>query len=140
MTSVLRRTDQIGPRIRYLLVTAVGASGADSLNLSNANIFAFSSNQQRFGPVDQVQDGTVSSFTCTPVSLTIGSLYRDTGRSLYVYNILGAGGLQVAIFRQVIPMSGYNSEGISATQDSGPSLYVKVWSATGNGVVVSRTG
>ena len=139
MTSVLRRIDQIGPRIRYLLVTMAPTPDV-SANLASPGVYAFTVPQNTFGPVDQVQDGTLASVGATIFALTAGKLYRDTGRSLYVYNYLGAGGLQVAIFRQVIPMSGYNSEGISATQDSDPSLYVKVWSATGNGVVVSRTG
>jgi hypothetical protein len=139
MTSVLRRIDQIPERVRYLLVTMVPTADV-SANLSSPGVYAFTVPQTTFGPIDQVQDGTLASVGATISTLTIGKLYRDTGRSLYVYNYLGAGGLQVAIFRQVIPMSGYNSEGISAIQDSSTKLYVKVWSATGNGVVVSRTG
>lgn len=138
MTSVLRRYDQINPRVRCLLVVAAPIFDV-SLNLSSGGVTAFTVPQGTFGPVDTIQDGSLASYGATLQALTIGTLYRDMGRSLYVYDVLGAGGTQVAIFRQVKLMyNGYGSEGIYSW--TGPSVYVKVWSATGFGVAVSRVG
>lgn len=138
MTSVLRRYDQIEPRIRYLLVNQAPQFDV-SANLSSGGVTSFTVPQGTFGPIDTIQDGTLASYGALINPLAIGSLYRDTGRSLYVYDVLGAGGTQVAIFRQVILMRrGYNSEGI--LNWTGRTIYIKVWSALGTGVVVSRVG
>jgi hypothetical protein len=151
MTSVLRRPDQIPPRTRYLL--CIGEPRFDvSENFSSGGVTAFTVPQGTFGPIDQIADGpilSVSGLTLYP--LYTGDLFRDLGRSLYVYepsppgsSQVGAGSLQVAIFRQVMKIeeSGYNNEGVSASMNmiTGPSLYVKVWTSLGNGVVVTRTG
>lgn len=138
MTSVLRRYDQISPRIRYFLVTQTPMFDV-SKNLSSGGVTSFTVPQGTFGPIDTIQDGSLASYGATLNPLGIRQLYRDMGRSLYVYNILGAGGTQVSIFRQVKLMyNGYGSEGI--LNWTGPSVYIKVWSATGNGIVVSRVG
>ncbi len=140
MTSVLRRYDQISERIRYLLVTVDPVNDV-SQNLADPGVYAFTvAPSTLFGPVTQIQNGPLAGIGAMLVDLSVGELYRDTGRSIYVYNTLGAGGLQVAIFRQVIPMNGFNSEGISANQPTAENLYVKVWSSTGTGVAVTRTG
>lgn len=137
MTSVLRRVDQIPPRIRYLL-TVAGATGSTGTLISNVS--AFTVPQGTFGPIDQIQNNITLSVSATPIFPTVGSLYRDLGRSLYVYDVLGAGGLQQAIFRQVMPVSGPTSEGVPTSIFAGPSTYVKTWTATGQGVIVVRTG
>jgi hypothetical protein len=143
MTSVLRRYDQISPRIRYFLVTVDPADAPDSSgNLSSPEVFAFDVSQGLLDPVTMVADISLNDLTpgAPPVAvdLTVGELYRDLGRSIYVINPLGAGGLQVAIFRQVMPVSGSISEGIPA--DVTNSRYIKVWAANGGGVYVTRTG
>ena len=149
MTSVLRRYDQIPPRVRYLL--CIGEPRFDvSENFSSGGVTAFTVPQGTFGPIDQIADGPILPLA-TLYPLNIGDLFRDLGRSVYVYEPsppgstqIGAGSLQVAIFRQVMKIeeSGYNSEGVSPSMlmMSGPSLYVKVWASLGNGVVVTRTG
>ena len=138
MTSVLRRADQIPPRIRYLL-TVAGAAGSTAQFTSNG-VSAFTVPQGTFGPIDQIQNQNLSAIPATLVNPAVGTLYRDLGRSLYVYDVLGAGGLQQAIFRQVMPMSGPTSEGVNTSMFTGPSTYVKTWTATGQGVIVVRTG
>lgn len=140
MTSVLRRYDQIEPRIRYLLVNQAVNPALPTTNLSSGGVTAFTVPQGTFGPIDTIHDANMASITGAVVTpLAVGQLYRDTGRSLYVYDVLGAGGTQVAIFRQVILMRrGYGSEGINNW--TGPSIYIKVWAATGTGILVSRVG
>jgi len=138
MTSVLRRVDQIPPRIRYLLVVADPLMDI-STNYSSPGVSAFTVPQGTFGPIDQIADGPLAP-TATFVSPSVGTLYRDLGRSLYVYDQLGAGGLQLAIYRQVMRVNGVSSEGVPQTMMSGPSLYIKTWAASGEGVIVTRTG
>jgi hypothetical protein len=143
MTSVLRRYEQIPPRIRYFL--CVGEPRFDvSENFSSGGVTAFTVPQGTFGPIEQIADGPIFPLA-TLYPLYTGDLFRDLGRSLYVYTSpIGAGSLQVAIFRQVMKVTqdAYSSEGVppSMLMMSGPSLYVKVWCSDGNGVVVTRTG
>ena len=148
MTSVLRRYDQIGQRIRYF-ITLYDVSTNPTGFLAGTDVYAFIVPQGTFGPVAQVQDTQISSITgAAPVSMHTGQLWRDLGRSIYVYaanpNFSSS---QVAIFRQVMPSNGQYTEGIPSLGPTPVSYYVKTWSSSQlmpspdyAGVAVARTG
>jgi len=146
MTSVLRRVDQIPARIRYFLLntpllyppstypelaTTFFGAGVGFFNVPIETAL-------EWGPVGTIVDVSLNDWSATNTSevVYIGQLYRDTGRSLYVYDPLNTGNL-LAIFRQVIRVNGYSSEGI---QPPAVATYAKVWQANGFGVMVTRTG
>jgi hypothetical protein len=70
-------------------------------------------------------------------TVAAGVLLKDLGRVVYAYNDLSLteGIKQVAVFRQVMVVADFSSEGI------GERFYIKVWSADGvDQACVARAG
>lgn len=152
MTSVLRRYDQIPARTKYLIaITSFDAFSADpdvygSYILSDVSGAAFALLPgYSFGSATQIADTTFSQIGATPIIINDHDMYTDLGRSLYVYDTLGAGANLKCVFRQVTKNFNFTTEGINTST----IFWVKVWSAEsitgGSGrydrdVFVARTG
>lgn len=120
MTSVLRTIPQIAERIRFL--TAID-------DLSGFRISAMF-------PVMTEADFTAA--IDASANIAMGSLLKDLGRVVHVYDINNA---KTAIWRQVQLVASATTEGVTGTPADGfNSYYVKTWSADGTGISVVRTG
>lgn len=128
MSSNLKSLAQIGSRIKYLL--AVFSTQVRGQTISGNSCVSFPSADVTPGSV--VRDSDDIDFT--GVNVSAGTLYKDLGREIYVYDDNSS---RVAVFRQVQLVSGPATEGVPIPDDI---LYVKTWSADGAGVVVARTG
>jgi hypothetical protein len=71
-----------------------------------------------------------------------GFYFKDLGRQVTVYD--PATHKHLAVFRQVQRVQGVGSEGVGLSglvpESYFANIYMKVWAADGNGVVVVRTG
>jgi hypothetical protein len=148
MTSVVRRYDQQPERTRYLIglqlfdASDVSAEVYDEYLLSDLSGAAFNVPAGTFGPSEIIADVSFGSIGASPERINQCDLYLDLGRSLHVYDQLGANAIKRCTFRQVIKQYNFQSEGIS-----NQAFYIKTWSAqsiyTGTNVphvFVARTG
>lgn len=131
MSSTLRTVAQIPARIKYLLAIATVDTASDTLTADNC--FGFSC------AVTNIPSTTLTTATTVASSsqwdYVAGDLMKDLGRQLVIYD--ATTNQHLAVFRQVQLISGVGVEGVP---DNYPIAYfVKVWSASGNGVGVART-
>ncbi len=135
MSSTLRKIAQIPARIKYL----VAIDNADSTTNVVTSVSCYGI--QFADPADIPSESLVAypsggAFTdSTEVNLAQGDLFKDLGRQLVIYD--SATDAHLAVFRQVQLVNGAGSEGVGATL---PATFIKVWSASGGGVGVARTG
>jgi hypothetical protein len=73
------------------------------------------------------------------VTLTLGSLYKDLGRELVVYDDTVVGSPHRNVFRECLLMNGASTEGADGTT-ANATIFIKVFSAYGSNVDVARTG
>jgi hypothetical protein len=133
MSSTLRSVAQIPARIKYLV--AVANSDNDSTNLADDECFAFQCDAAAFAESSTV----VSTFTPAGISnydYNAGQLFKDLGRQVVVYD--ASTKLHVAIYREVQPVEGADTEGVG--EDGAIPIFIRVWAADGAGVRVARTG
>jgi hypothetical protein len=141
MSSTLRTVAQIPPRIKYLQAVADGDTDSDTV--TDDACFGFTCTEGAFSE-SVVPTGSAAQGLATAISgfgqasYNTGDHFKDLGRQLVIYDARTK--LHVAIFRQVLGVNGVDTEGVGAVPPSGEALYVKVWSATGGGVRVARTG
>ena len=122
MTSVLRRIAQQEPRTQYFYASGPVAAYV----LDPASSIAIS-------PVMEMT-AFVTAFATDPgSSVTLNaSLLKDLGRQITVYNNSTSGVVgspHIAIFRQVMSVSGLNTEGVVSPQDPmAPTMaYICTW-------------
>lgn len=152
MSSARRFPSQIGARVKYLigvgstadvgLAEAVGDSfGADGASIIRVENGTFSS----IGSLATTDEITAAvSAASASVSLyradsnITGTLFKDLGRTLTVYDATTA--LHVATYRECQLVAG-GPEGVPEdTPTYGADYYVRVWAADGSGVAVARLG
>ena len=145
MSSNLRAYAQVPSTIRYLEVVRQGTF----TNPAPSNMAAFTiadmTDLARVG--DIVIDGTNQiagrgvTVAVTEIDFsgigTIGNLYKDLGRQIL---IVDSSRRHVALFRQVQLVDGVGSEGVAPANPWGSNIFVKVWTADSDNVVVARTG
>ncbi len=68
---------------------------------------------------------------------SVSGLLKDLGREIVTYDVLGAGAIKQAVYRQVQKVAGADFEGVPSPDSA---LYVKVWDSAGSGVTVARLG
>ena len=135
---MLRAYSQIPVRAKYLLAVA-DASGGSTDDVIGENVKAFSTAPGEYmgiGAISTIEDISAAADVAV-YDISAGDLFKDLGRQTTVY---GADHSHLAVFRQVQKVEGAGTEGVCAAADRCATIYVKVWSANGNGVVVARTG
>jgi hypothetical protein len=85
-------------------------------------------------------DSEVTQPFCGP-PLGAGSLFKDMGRQVTVYDDSLPGSPHVATYRECQRVDGFQTEGVP-TIEAGyqASFWIRVWAADGSGVVVARLG
>ena len=140
MSSVLRSFSQIPVRAKYLLAMMAGATPSPSTAISEASAFTLVPgsfiNMSSVATEADIVD--LSPVVITDIS---GGLFKDLGRQVTVYD--PATHKHLAVFRQVQRVAGSGSEGVGLSglvpETYLANIYMKVWAADGNGVVVMRT-
>jgi len=101
MTSVLRRYAQIDSRTQYFIVltSSVQAYIDNLTNSKLSSLMTLTDVAAAFLPADPT------------ISYTTGTLLKDLGRQITVYDP-NANNAHIAIFRQVMLVSGQNTEGV----------------------------
>jgi hypothetical protein len=141
MSSMLRHHVSLSQRTGYLLTVLGNTVDPSGSRLSSSNCCLFQVNSGTFGPSDQIQDISAADIlTLVDLDVSAGALYKDLGRSLYVYETLGQGANLLCVFRQVLPVNGPATEGIPSASITQYSYYLKTWSSDGSGVIAVRTG
>lgn len=135
MTSVLRNFSQIPVREKFLLAVTDGSANQISAFEMSAGEYLSITSVTEFVDVSGA-DG----YAYYPI--TSGSLFKDMGRQITIYD--PADHKHLSVYRQVQLVSGSASEGVNTDGNTPESynanIFVKVWSADGLGVVVVRTG
>jgi hypothetical protein len=105
-----------------------------------------------FAPGDVTTDDIIVAISdYTTETITAGTLFRDLGRKVSIYNTIGVNAnplstsYLMAVYRQMQIVNGPLTEGTPAPYVTGgyPTIFVKVWSADGSeldSVCVARTG
>ena len=125
MSSVQSAFAQIGPREKYLIVTAAATAAGPSTTGAYTSTPLGSS-----VTVTEFADANTAS------ALVVGQLYRDLGKTLNVYDPTTNVQVEKLVLAQL--MSGATTEGVS---DASVIKYVRVWAADpANKVYVARTG
>lgn len=134
MSSVLRSFSQIPSRVKFLIVTNATVDAAGTIpSQDNLEAFDLSGNTLTGGSIQT--DTEVNSQTgFRGLELVQGYLYRDLGKQLVIKNASNA---HLAIFRLARLQNAVTNEGVNLADNN---IWIKVWSASGGGVVVSRTG
>ena len=129
MSSVQTAFAQIGPREKYFIVTAD----------TSANAVAVTPGNSAAGGLDTlVSQSDFDAGSTDNNSLVQGSLLKDLGRSITVYDDTTL--LKVAVYRKVAVVSGGPTSEGDATF-GGDDIYVLVWSAdSATTVGVARVG
>ena len=138
----MRAHAQIPARIKFLLVVNPAADGVEGVQPTDISVNAFT--------VDSLPTTSVTGlptngtfFTDLDISgapgyevvdLGPGDLYRDLGKQLTIIDPTTKAHL--ASFRLARLQNNAAAEGIGG----GPNTWIKVWSASGLGVAVARTG
>jgi hypothetical protein len=120
MTSVLKSYGQIDPDVKYMIA------------LSGAIGYEFDS---RADALTQMTDAEFSDATTTTSDVS-GAYLKDMGHSIVTY-ASASSPLHTAVYRAIQIVDGSETEGVPSTYRV---IYVKVWSADGQGVKVIRTG
>lgn len=135
---MLRTYSQIPVRAKYLLAVT-DASGGDTDDIIGSNVKAFATNPGEYafiGAISTIEDISAAAGVAV-YDISAGDMFKDLGRQTTVY---GDDHAHLAVFRQVQKVEGANTEGVCASTNYCANIFVKVWSADGNGVVVARTG
>jgi hypothetical protein len=137
MSSTLRAYAQIPTRAKYFLWGA----GDQEINedVPITSIFRIDpgayADLTSMATAAAVNDAPGWNSDFTPAQAVL----KDMGRQITIYD--ASTGAHLAVYREVQVVDGIGSEGVGA---SGPAwqsnIFVKVWSADGNGVNVVRTG
>lgn len=80
-----------------------------------------------------------NALAATSYGFSVGTLFKDLGREIVVYDDAVAGSPHREVFRECMLVSGASTEGISGVE-ADVRVFVKVFSASGSGVAVARTG
>jgi hypothetical protein len=136
MSSTLRTVAQIPPRIKYLVAVAAGADGSD--NILDDSCVAFTCSEGAFLESSVIPDNSpaIAAAGALGRGFGVGDLFKDLGRQLVIYDSRTK--LHRVIYREVQVVNGPGAEGVGA--DGATPYFVRVWSATGAGVRVARTG
>jgi hypothetical protein len=157
MTSVLSSFSQIPTHSKYFIAVNSNATAPSTSTFpSDPTIAAFTvgsaSGNVALGPGDVTTDDIIVAISdYTTETITAGTLFRDLGRKVSIYNIIGVNAnplstsYLMAVYRQMQIVNGPLTEGTPAPYVTGgyPTIYVKVWSADGSeldSVCVARTG
>jgi hypothetical protein len=132
MSSILRTYSQIPARAKHLIGITDGSIGPFS------EISAFTLSPGEFINMTSVAteediSGLLGFVILGDIS---GNLYKDLGRQVTVYD--PATHAHLAVFRQVQLVNGLDTEGVCAAVNRCATIYMKVWSSNGVGVVVVR--
>ena len=144
MASAMRSYAQIPARTKFLIVTFAPSNDiSDGPAPSDDRVVAFDISSTAHLNGTFFTDAAISATTgYTPLNVSIpeyeaaldaGRLYRDLGKQIV---IVDANNNHVAYFRLVRLQNGVSSEGIGSDHN----IWMKVWSASGEGVAVARTG
>ena len=151
MTSVLSSFGQIHTQSKYFIAVNSNVTTPSTTTAPSSPTIAAFSLGASLGPIalapgDVTTDNDIIATSgYTTETITAGTLFRDLGRKVVICNQLGAGAIQLAIYRQMQIVNGPLTEGNPAYNGLGayPTIYVKVWSADGSeldSVCVARTG
>lgn len=141
MSSILRTYSQIPTRAKYLLGIS---GGVNPSTISQASAFTLAPgsfiNVTSVATEDDINALSPGFIVLQDLS---GGLFKDMGRQITVYDPVDH--KHLAVFRQVQKVAGSGSEGVGLSAPLTPesylaNIYVKVWAASGVGVVVVRTG
>lgn len=139
MSSVLRTHAQIPVRAKYLVWGAADISNgavpvASAFQLS-ANVYGVAGGVGSMATAAEITDADgYEEVTSFPTNLL-----KDMGRQITVYHSTSK--LHLAVYREVQVVNGSGSEGVGGSSPDWDSTYfVKVWSADGDYVNVTRTG
>ena len=137
--SSLRSTAQL-LRSRYFLGIGTGATET-GLYLSDASMNAVQYTPGS-APSDFTLDVIVDPSTnpaLLPMNVVQGQLYVDTGRQFIVRDSTNS--YDVAIYREVQIVAGPGAFGVGGDATNGyNTIWAKVWSDSGQGILVVRTG
>jgi hypothetical protein len=156
MTSVLSSFGQIQSQSKYFLAFSTNSAPiSTSTNPSDPTIAAFTLAGMlgTLSPGDISTDDIITGIsTYSTAQVSMGTLYRDLGRKVNIYNNIGvnpnlnSSTYLMAVYRQMQIVSGPQAEGNPAYDSTGeyPTVYVKVWQAADSkpnlSVCVARTG
>jgi hypothetical protein len=136
---MLRTYSQIPVRAKYLLAVT-DASGGNTTDIISSNVKAFTTAPGEYAYINAIS--TIEDISAAAgvavYDISAGDMFKDLGRQTTVYD--DADHKHLAVYRQVQKVEGADTEGVCAAADRCATIYVKVWSADGNGVVVVRTG
>jgi len=132
MSSNLRTVAQIPARIKYLVAVAGTADCSNNLTADTCYAFTCSAGTFSESLISNVGLPTVSILNLNP-----GDLFKDLGRQVTIYDS-GADKDHLVTYRQVQPVNGAGTEGVSGAYTT--ATFVRVWAASGAGVRVARTG
>jgi hypothetical protein len=139
MTSVLRAYSQIPVRAKYLLAVS-DLSGSIGAAPSDKGAFTLPAGEF-LNMTSIAEDGDIVSAGYAGFDISSGMLFKDMGRQITIFDRSVQGLPHLAVFRQVQLVSGPASEGVGGAAPAfGANIYVKVWAADGQNVVVVRTG
>jgi hypothetical protein len=137
MSSVLRAYAQIPARAKYFLYdsgSAVSDESVPTTSIFSLNPGAYAE-LTSMATAAEVNDAPGFNSDFTPAQ----NLLKDMGRQITIYDPNTSAHL--AVYREVQVVDGIGSEGVGGTANAWQSnIFVKVWSADGQGVVVMRTG
>lgn len=133
MSSAIRAHAQIPARIKFMLVVTTNDSYDPSGNPSSGGVSAFEISGGSLSGTFFTDAGIIGTPGYLAVDPLVGQLYRDLGKQIV---IVDANDKHLAYFRLARRQNGVASEGIGAE----PNIWIKVWAAAGEGVVVARTG
>lgn len=139
MTSVLRAYSQIPVRAKYLLAVS-DLSGSIGAEPSDKGAFTLPAGE--FLTLTSIaENADISGAGYAGFDISSGMLFKDMGRQITIFDRSVQGIPHLAVFRQVQLVNGSGSEGVEdAAPAFGANIFVKVWAADGQNVVVVRTG
>lgn len=158
MTSVLSSFSQIPTHSKHFIAVSSNATAPSTSTVpSDPTIAAFTvgsaSGNVSFAPGDVTTDDIIVAISdYTTETITAGTLFRDLGRKVSIYNVIGVNAnplstsYLMAVYRQMQVVAGPLTEGTPAPYVTGgyPTIFVKVWQAADsepdNSVCVARTG
>jgi len=155
MTSVLRSFGQTPTHSKFFIaVNSNATTPSTSTNPSDPTIAAFTvgsaSGNVSFAPGDVTTDNLIVAISdYTTATITAGTLFRDLGRKVSIYDSIGVNAnasYLMAVYRQMQVVAGPLTGGTPAPYVTGgyPTIFVKVWQAADsepdNSVCVARTG
>lgn len=132
MSSTLRSVAQIPARIKYLVAVASPVDSSDNILADECVAFSTDLDLATMIPHTEVPTEAVVA----PEVFAPGDLFKDLGRQVIVYD--AATSAHLIVYRQVQRVNGANDEGVPGNYNV--PFYIRVWAASGAGVLVARTG